>query len=239
MEITVEPSHIAILSYAGPDRSISAEMINAAKKLKARRYRNRRLGDFLKELDLTEGRATGIPTIQKALKDNGSASATIDTDDDRTYFLITIPCLEDMVSHSAIPLDEIEMKDFDDRLLQILGQSFVKVQELVYQSDITNKPQLLQILEQLSVKVWNKSKKGVDKMIYSRNVIELIECLKIGSSTIKSLGAALNWEDTIELRRKFINPLIEMEYISMTMPDKPTSSKQEYKLTAKGYKLFE
>ena len=71
VEITVEPDHIDILSYAGPDRSISAESIKAAKKLKARRYRNRRLGDFLKELDLTEGRATGIPTIQKALRDNG------------------------------------------------------------------------------------------------------------------------------------------------------------------------
>ena len=68
------------------------EAIKAARKLKARRYRNRRLGDFLKELGLTEGRATGIPTIQKALKDNGSAAAVIDTDDDRTYFLMTIPC---------------------------------------------------------------------------------------------------------------------------------------------------
>ena len=29
--------------------------------LRSRRFRNRRLGEFLKELDLTEGRATGIP----------------------------------------------------------------------------------------------------------------------------------------------------------------------------------
>ena len=92
VEITVEPTHVDILSYAGPDRSISAEAIKAARKLKARRYRNRRLGDFLKELDLTEGRATGIPTIQKALRDNGSMAATIETDENRTYFLLTIPC---------------------------------------------------------------------------------------------------------------------------------------------------
>ena len=84
VEITIESTHIDILSYAGPDRSISAEAIKAARKLKARRYRNRRLGDFLKELDLTEGRATGIPTIQKALRNNGSMAATIETDEDRT-----------------------------------------------------------------------------------------------------------------------------------------------------------
>lgn len=239
VEITVEPDHIDILSYAGPDRSISAESIKAAKKLKARRYRNRRLGDFLKELDLTEGRATGIPTIQKALRENGSSAAVIETDDDRTYFLMTIPCREDMVNVATFPIDDNEKNDFDDRLLQILGQSFVKVQESVYQSNITNTPQLLQILEQLSVKVWDKSKKFIDKGAYSQYVIELIESLKTGASTIKHLADILNWGDTTELRRKFIIPLIEFGYISMTMPDKPTSSKQEYKLTAKGYKLFE
>jgi len=38
-----------------------------------RRYRNRRIGEFLKELKLTEGRCTGIPKIRKALRENGSA----------------------------------------------------------------------------------------------------------------------------------------------------------------------
>ena len=46
----------------------------------------------MKELDLTEGRATGIPTIQEELEANGSPAAMIETDDERTYFLIDIPC---------------------------------------------------------------------------------------------------------------------------------------------------
>lgn len=92
MEIRTEPQGVAILSYAGPDRSISMEAIQKAKLLKARRYRNRRLGDFLKELDLSEGRATGIPTIQDELRKNGSQPARIETDDARSYFLIEIPC---------------------------------------------------------------------------------------------------------------------------------------------------
>ena len=70
------------------------EAIKQAKTLKARRYRNRRLGDFLKELDLSEGRATGIPTIQDKLRKNGSAPAHIETDDARSYFLLEIPCRE-------------------------------------------------------------------------------------------------------------------------------------------------
>ena len=92
VEITIEPEKITILSHAGPDRSISLKAIKEAKILRSRRYRNRRLGEFLKELDLTEGRATGIPTIQEELRKNGSGKAVIETDDDRTYFLIDIPC---------------------------------------------------------------------------------------------------------------------------------------------------
>lgn len=92
IEITIEPERISILSFSGPDRSISDEVIKQAKSLRSRRYKNRRLGDFLKELGLTEGRATGIPTIQAALKKNGSSSATIETDEGRSYFLIDIPC---------------------------------------------------------------------------------------------------------------------------------------------------
>ena len=85
------------MSYSEPDRSISMKAIKEAKSLRSRRYRNRRLGEFLKELDLTEGRATGIPTIQKALAENGSKPATIETDEDRTFFLIDIPCHPDFV----------------------------------------------------------------------------------------------------------------------------------------------
>ena len=91
VEIRVEPNGVSILSYSGPDRSISMEAIRQARTLKARRYKNRRLGDFLKELNLSEGRATGIPTIQDELRKNGSKPARIETDDERSYFLLEIP----------------------------------------------------------------------------------------------------------------------------------------------------
>ena len=92
IEITLEPDKISILSYSGPDRSVTLEAIRKGEVLRSRRYRNRRLGDFLKELGLTEGRSTGIPTIQDELYKNGSPRATIETDPDRTFFLIDIPC---------------------------------------------------------------------------------------------------------------------------------------------------
>lgn len=59
--------------------------------VRAHRYRNRKLGDFLKELDLTEGKATGIPTIIKEMKENGSPAALFETDEARTFFIATFP----------------------------------------------------------------------------------------------------------------------------------------------------
>lgn len=92
--ITVEPNGITIQNVGGPDRSISAADISRCEMLVSRRYRNRRLGEYLKELDMTEGRSTGIPTIQNVLENNGSPRATIVTDEERTFFRITIPCHE-------------------------------------------------------------------------------------------------------------------------------------------------
>ena len=57
----------------------------------SRRYRNRRVGEFLKELDLTEGRSTGITKILKVMAANGSPAPEFETDDERTYFLIRLP----------------------------------------------------------------------------------------------------------------------------------------------------
>lgn len=91
VEITIEPDGITILNCPGPDRSIPMSAIEKGDSLKSRRYRNRRLGDFLKELDLTEGRSTGVPTIQEKLAANGSPRATFETTEDRLTFLIHIP----------------------------------------------------------------------------------------------------------------------------------------------------
>lgn len=237
VEITIEPDHIDILSYAGPDRSISSEAIKAARKLKARRYRNRRLGDFLKELDLTEGRATGIPTIQKSLRDNGSSPAIIDTDDDRTYFLMTIPCRDGVASEVANTLSNVE-NYISDGLGQILGQNTVQVQEYINQCVITDKIQLVQILEQLFVQVWNSSRTKDNAAEIISDTIDLLCMLHEGPLSANELSNRLDYTSTKDLKRKMISPLIELDYITMTNPDKPTSAKQAYKLTEKGDSLF-
>ena len=105
VEITIEPDKISILSFSGPNHTISMEAIHEGKLLRSRRYRNRRLGEFLKELNLTEGRSTGIPTIQEELANNDSPAASIETDDARSYFIIDIPCHPDFREQKIMPND--------------------------------------------------------------------------------------------------------------------------------------
>ncbi|MBD5329038.1 MAG: transcriptional regulator [Bacteroides sp.] len=236
VEITIEPTHIDILSYAGPDRSISAEAIKAARKLKARRYRNRRLGDFLKELDLTEGRATGIPTIQKALKENGSERASIETDEDRTYFLMTFHCHPSFIN--VTPKQNINSRPNKSQLKQILGQSFIQVEKSINQSIICKKDELEQILEQMFVQVWVKSKSIPNVPRLSQATIDLFCLLRTEELGAKIINSAIKFGETYELKRKILTPLINLGYVEMTAPDKPTSAKQAYKLTSKGESLF-
>ena len=88
--VTVTPDRMEITSLPGPDRTISNDdLMN--RRLISRRYRNRRIGDFLKELKLVEGRNTGIPTILHAMEANGSDMPLFETDEERTYFTVILP----------------------------------------------------------------------------------------------------------------------------------------------------
>lgn len=65
--VRITPTCIEITSFPGFDRSISDEAIQR-QEIRARSYRNRRIGDFLKELHLIEGRNTGFPNAKRHLR---------------------------------------------------------------------------------------------------------------------------------------------------------------------------
>ena len=200
VEITIEPDRISILSYSGPDQSISMESLKEANMLRSRRYRNRRLGDFLKELDLTEGRATGIPTIQKKLRENGSPKATIETDESRSYFLIDIPARRD----------------------------FVQDAEIAKESDI----------ERIKLNMSKMCPRYVQDM--SMNELGLLAVCLLRAQEGVSAQEMLKNIDKVSFKqkkRKYLDKLLEMGAILMTIPDKPTSKNQKYILSDIGYEI--
>ena len=100
IEVNVRFDCIEILSFPGPLPPVDNVLLKRIHVV-ARDYRNRRVGDFLKELHLTEGRGTGIPKIRRAMKNNGSPNPVFETDDDRTYFLTTLGIHESATRISA------------------------------------------------------------------------------------------------------------------------------------------
>lgn len=89
VEVRISRDELIVLSYPGPDRSIRLAQLRAGKVI-SRRCRNRRVGEFLKNLNFTEGRSTGVRKIMRAMKDNGSPPAEFAVDDDHTYFMVRL-----------------------------------------------------------------------------------------------------------------------------------------------------
>jgi ATP-dependent DNA helicase RecG len=90
IEISVYPDKLVVLSFPGPLPPVDKEALKS-RKIFSRNYRNRRIGDFLKELDLTEGRGTGFPIIYRKMEQNGSPAPMFETDDKHTHFLAVLP----------------------------------------------------------------------------------------------------------------------------------------------------
>lgn len=168
IEITIEPSGISILNCPGPDRSISKEDIEKGDMLKSRRYRNRRLGDFLKELDLTEGRSTGVPTIQAKLAENGSPRAIFETTEDRLTFLVTIPVHEGCCERSETDVfgsethhESSERKDSSSETVSKSSERKRKGSERILDL-IKNKPTIS--AAEIAMEI-DMSSRGVEKQI--------------------------------------------------------------------------
>jgi ATP-dependent DNA helicase RecG len=108
--VKITPAAITITSFPGFDRSISNENISMY-NISSPIYRNRRIGDFLKELHLIEGRNTGYPTILKALRENGSEYPKFNMDDNRTFLTVTLPVHPYFSPESKTNSKEIEYRE--------------------------------------------------------------------------------------------------------------------------------
>lgn len=91
IKVYLYPDRMEIISYPGPVPGIKPEHFLEGNRIPPVQNRNRRVGDFLKQLGLAEMRNTGIPTIIREMKQNGSPSPRFDFDEERTYFRVTLP----------------------------------------------------------------------------------------------------------------------------------------------------
>ncbi|MCR5782236.1 MAG: putative DNA binding domain-containing protein [Clostridia bacterium] len=122
--VRITPFAMEITSFPGFDRSITDEKIKTF-DIRSMVYRNRRIGDFLKELKLTEGRNTGFPTAFAALRANGSELPVFEMDPDRAYLTVRIPV------HPYF-LPEVRPNDshYENRIISILAEKDLSLTDL-------------------------------------------------------------------------------------------------------------
>lgn len=124
--VRITPEAIEITSFPGFDRSITDEAIDRF-DIRARIYRNRRIGDFLKELKLIEGRNTGFPNAKKALEANGSPTLRFDMNPERDYLSVTIPVHSYFSQQAKKSAKELA---YESRILACLSSAPLSLTEL-------------------------------------------------------------------------------------------------------------
>jgi ATP-dependent DNA helicase RecG len=90
-KVYIYPDRIEIINYPGLVAGVRLEQLQTGHLGPVAPARNRRIGEFFKELRLAEARGTGIPKIRRKMKANGSPEPRFDLDDDRTYYRTTLP----------------------------------------------------------------------------------------------------------------------------------------------------
>ena len=212
VEVRITREELLVLSYPGADRSIRMDDFKKGQAV-SRRYRNRRIGEFLKELDLAEARSTGVPKIFRAMRQNGSPEPIFESDENRTWILVRL------LVHERVSLAATE---------QVTGQD----KSLINNEKGRNTPQVTGQVTGQDAR--DDSPRAGEQ--FAENVERLILVLT-GEMTRAELQAELNLTHRDHFTMAYLQPAFSSGLIEMTLPDKPTSRHQRYRRTADGEAL--
>lgn len=213
IEIQIWQDKLEILSYPGPVPPVNASILKSHRRIVAREYRNRRIGDFLKELRLTEGRGTGFPTIYRAMEANGSPKPIFETDADSTYFLTILP------AHTRAGIGAHN---------EALSLTFNNLDEIIAfgngdsneAGNAAGRPAIAVISDYLHDRVPEMLSLLLNKIKRS----ELFESMDLSNQS--------------KNRAKYLDPLIKVGWVAMEFPDEPTHPNQRYFTTPAGQRIL-
>jgi len=200
----------------------------------------------LKELKLTEGKATGFPVIRDQMAKNGNAEPVFYTDEDRTLFLVTLPCHAELkgtklVSKSSTKLTTEDIDTIFAEIIDLQTLSGILDNDL---SDVVDyvREKIGTKSAQLGTKSAQKGTKSAQKVIKSARkvtkLIEVVDLLVEGEKSRSELLNGIGFYNKTDNFNNHIKPLIDYGIIELTVPDKPNSRLQKYRLTEKGRKLI-
>ena len=208
VEIQIHSDKIEILSFPEPMPPVDKEMLKK-ERIITREYRNRKLGGFFKELKLTEGRGTGLPIIYNSLEVNGSPPPVFETDDDRSYFLSVIK-----VHPLAQQVDTDGVED--------VTKDTTQDKELIINS-LEDVDRYLRSLDDLR---WNNEGLKIKSKVDDLFLKVLTYCVR--PKTREEIFEHVEIYNNSRNFRNYIKPIVDLGWLRLTIPDKPTSKNQKY-----------
>ena len=153
ISIRITKETFEITSIPGFDSSINEKDILTFSP-KTRKYRNRRIAEFMKELHIAEAKNTGYPTIIKYLKQNESSMPIIEMDGERSYVTVIIP-INKYFMEPSLDNEELSLKE---RIINLLQERAMKISEIskslgYKQVSGTLKKTIKELLEENKIKV--------------------------------------------------------------------------------------
>jgi len=224
IEVQIFADKITVLSYPGAMPPVDTQILHH-QKIVARDYRNRRIGDFLKELDLTEGRGTGFPKMNKKMENNGSPQPIIETDELGVYFMVTLPINQKYVEYTDGQVGV--QAGVQDNVL-----NFNSLEEITSYINRLGDRAGVQASDQVSVQVQDI----LSSQLHNR----VEEILNAATQWVKygELLACMNLSYHPKHRKKYLDPLLKIGWVEMEYPDKKTSPNQRYRITTSGKNLL-
>ncbi|MFY0606423.1 MAG: putative DNA binding domain-containing protein [Cyclobacteriaceae bacterium] len=222
IEVQIFPGNMTILSHPGPVPPVNNQVITTQRRIIAREYRNRRIGDFLKELRLTESRGTGFPTIYNAMETNGSKAPRFETDDN-TYVLVTLAAREIGIDNGVDNSGEVGIEASNGAKALL----FNTLDDVIAFSNGAGNG------------AGNGANTGVDiinEKIHNR-VIEILELL-LEKKKRNELFDAMGLSNQTKNREKYLDPLITYGWVQREHQEE-THPGQKYYTSETGKKILQ
>jgi ATP-dependent DNA helicase RecG len=227
IEVQVWGDRIEILSFPGPVPPVDAQILKQNKRIVARDYRNRRIGDLLKELHLTEGRGTGFPTIRNAMKENNAPEPIFETDEQSTYFLTVLLAKEQIIkSIENIPFNNLE------ELSHFLNTLSDQASDQAKSIDSKGTGVRENVLAKLSDQASDQAVQIIENDLNDK-ALTILNILDEPKKRVEILEH-INLSNHSRNREKYLDPLVKLGWIEMTIPEIPTHQDQKYKRSIQG-----
>lgn len=176
VEIRIYVDSIQILNYPGLAKWISLDRFKEG-KIRGRKYRNRRIGELFKEIDLTEKKGTGISKILRELRQNGSPEPEFDMDDDRNY-LNTIIHIHEGFKNEKIRLEQTKISN------EALNEALNEHEKTIIKKIFEN-PEIKQVDIIRETKLSRAHVQRIMKSLQERGIILHADSKKTGRWMIK------------------------------------------------------